>query len=58
MQRTVYKHNNRKDEKEQIDANKESNLGKMYLQERKEIFQQQCFMSSEKLKEHILHEFR
>ena len=42
MQRTVYKHNNRKDEKEQTDVNKESNLGKIYRQERKEIFQQQC----------------
>lgn len=40
MQRTGYKHNNRKDEKEQIDADKESSLGKMYLQEWKEIFQQ------------------
>lgn len=58
MQRIVCKPNNQKDEKEQIDVNKESNLGKIYLQEQKEIFQQQRFTSSKKLKEHILHKFR
>lgn len=47
-----------KKEKEEINDNKESNLGKIYLQERKEIFQQQYFISSKKLKEHVLCKFK